>query len=85
MVNQPIICSLLYAAYMAIKAIGHIVSRSIKYVIPQTSRYRCIDDLCIFAASNISDSPWIRADLNVHLMKYISVGPGGIFASQAKG
>ena len=33
---------------------------------------------------NIQSSPWTRADLNVHLMKYVSVGSGGIFASQAK-
>ena len=37
-----------------------------------------------FAAQNIEEYPWERADLNVHLMKYVSVGPGGIFASQAK-
>ena len=29
-------------------------------------------------------SPWIRADVNVQLMKYVSVGPGGIFAAAAK-
>ena len=34
--------------------------------------------------SNLSEAPWVRADLNVQLIKYISVGPGGIFASQAK-
>ena len=34
--------------------------------------------------SNLSEASWVRADLNVQLIKYISVGPGGIFASQAK-
>ena len=34
--------------------------------------------------SNIAESPWVRADLNVQLMKYISVGPAGIFVSHAK-
>ena len=37
-----------------------------------------------FSDSNLSEAPWVRADLNVQLIKYISVGPGGIFASQAK-
>ena len=37
-----------------------------------------------FLGHNIQNYPWVRADLNVQLMKAISVGPGGIFASQAK-
>ena len=37
-----------------------------------------------YEAQNIEEYPWERADLNVHLMKYVSVGSGGIFASQAK-
>ena len=40
--------------------------------------------LHLFPDSNLSEAPWVRADLNVQLIKYISVGPGGIFASQAK-
>ena len=32
----------------------------------------------------MDEAPWVRADINVALMKYISVGPGGIFASAAK-
>ena len=32
----------------------------------------------------MDNSPWEHADLNVQLMKYVSVGPGGIFASAAK-
>ena len=38
----------------------------------------------LFPDSNLSEAPWVRADLNVQLIKYVSVGPGGIFASQAK-
>ena len=38
----------------------------------------------MFLGHNIQNYPWVRADLNVQLMKAISVGPGGIFASQAK-
>lgn len=37
-----------------------------------------------FEGHNIETYPWERADLNVQLMKAVSVGPGGIFASQAK-
>lgn len=37
-----------------------------------------------FTEANMEQSPWEHADLNVQLMKYVSVGPAGIFASQAK-
>ena len=40
--------------------------------------------LILLLGHNIANYPWVRADLNVQLMKAISVGPGGIFASQAK-
>jgi hypothetical protein len=32
----------------------------------------------------MEESPWVRADINVQLMKAVSVGPGGIFAVKAK-
>ena len=31
-----------------------------------------------------SSSKWIRADFSVELMKYVSVGAGGIFSVKAK-
>ena len=37
--------------------------------------------MIFFLAQNISKAPWTRADLNVHLMKYVSIGPAGIFSS----
>lgn len=37
-----------------------------------------------FCDESNEEAPWIRADVNVQLLKYVSVGPGGIFAIKAK-